>query len=278
MICCDLHTHSRYSDGSDSPAALIRMAEERGLGAIALTDHNTAAGLPEFMEAGERSRVAAVPGCEFSTEFERREVHIVGLFFPKEAWPEINDYVDLLRVAKDNSNRRLIAALRADGYDISYEEVAALTDSSVFNRAHVARVLCAKGVVNSVPEAFSALLDESRGYYKPAKRLNPMTTIRFIKMYGGKAVLAHPFLSLSYDGVRNFLPQAIEAGLDAIETHYSLFDAAATQQAEALATEFGLLQSGGSDYHGKAKPDISLGSGRGNLAVPMSFFEALRRA
>ena len=277
MICCDLHTHSRYSDGSDSPAALIRMAEERGLGAIALTDHNTAAGLPEFMEAGERSRVAAVPGCEFSTEFERREVHIVGLFFPKEAWPEINDYVDLLRVAKDNSNRRLIAALRADGYDISYEEVAALTDSSVFNRAHVARVLCAKGVVNSVPEAFSALLDESRGYYKPAKRLNPLTTIRFIKMYGGKAVLAHPFLSLSYDGVRSFLPPAKEAGLDAIETHYSLFDAAATQQAEALATEFGLLQSGGSDYHGKAKPDISLGSGRGNLAVPMSFFEALRK-
>ena len=276
MNCCDLHTHSLYSDGSDAPAKLIKLAEDAGLGAIALTDHNTAAGLPEFMAAGKQSRVAAVAGCEFTTEYQKREVHIVGLFFPPDAWPEIEDHVDLLRVAKDNSNRRLIDALRADGYDITYEEAAKLTDSSVFNRAHVARVLCAKGQVESVQHAFRTLLDESKGYYVPAKRLNPLLTIRFIKMYGGKAVLAHPFLNLSPVELRTFLPLAKEAGLDALETRYSLFDEGTTCQAEALATEFGLHQSGGSDYHGAAKPDIALGTGRGGLAVPMDFYEALK--
>ena len=276
MKCCDLHTHSMYSDGSFSPAALVKMAEEADLGAIALTDHNTAAGLPEFMAAGAKSRVTAVAGCEFSTEHNGRELHVVGLFFSEDAWPEITDFVELLRVAKDNSNRRLIEALRADGYDVSYEEAASLTDSDVFNRAHVARVLVRKGYFDNIDAAFGKLLKEGKGYYTPAKRLDPFLTIKFIKMHGGKAVLAHPFLSLDDAGLRAFLPLACEAGLDALETRYSLFDEETTRQAEALATEFGLLQSGGSDFHGFAKPDIKVGTGTGSLAVPLEFYETLR--
>lgn len=259
-----------------SPAELVKLAEVKGLAAVALTDHNTSKGLPEFMSAAEQSGVIGVPGCEFSTDYDGTELHIVGLFFPKESWSEIEDYVELAKMAKRNSNRKLIEALQADGYDVSYEEAAALTDSDTFNRAHVARVLLAKGQIESVADAFNTILKEGNGYYVAAKRLSALLTIRFIKSYGGVAVLAHPFLNLDYDGLLRFLPLAKDEGLDAIETLYSTFDEATTGKAFELASMFDLKMSGGSDFHGAAKPDIDLGTGRGNLRVPFEFYEALK--
>ena len=276
MKLCDLHTHSCYSDGSHTPEELVRLAAERGLSALALTDHNTAKGLPEFMRAAADSTVTAVPGCEFSTEYAGREVHIVGLFMPERSWTEIEDFVELMRMAKENSNRRMIDALRADGYAVTFAEAAALTGGDTFNRAHVARVLLGKGYVGSVQEAFRTLLREGGKYYTPAKKLASLAAIRFIKDYGGAAVLAHPFLNFDAPQLAEFLPQAKDAGLDAIETRYSLFDAQETREAEKTAETYGLLQSGGSDYHGAAKPDIELGSGHGSLAVPLDFYESIK--
>ncbi len=276
MKTCDLHCHSYYSDGSFSPAQLVRMAEEKGLSALALTDHNTSKGLREFVDAGEKSGVIVVPGCEFSTDFEGTELHVVGLFFKEESWSEIEDYVELAKIAKRNSNRKLIEALRADGYDVTYEEAASLTDADTFNRTHVARILVAKGQLESVASGFQTILKEGNGYYVPARRLGAYLTIRFIKSYGGVAVLAHPFLNLSYDRLLDFLPVAKAEGLDAIETLYSTFDEETTARAFELAGRFDLKPSGGSDFHGIAKPDIKLGSGRGNLSVPFEFYEALR--
>ncbi len=275
MKTCDLHTHSKYSDGSFSPEELVKSAKEIGLSAIALTDHNTSLGLREFMEAGEKYGVITVPGCEFTTEYNGREIHMVGLFLGEEAWPEIEDYVELAHMAKRSSNIKMIAALQKDGYDITYEEADALTEADGFNRSHVARVLMAKGYVESIKQAFSGLLKEGGGYYTPAKKLGAIVTIRFIKTYGGTAVLAHPFLNLDEDGLREFLPKAKEAGLDAIETRYTEFDEETTRRAESLAKEFGLLQSGGSDFHGEGKANISLGTGFGDLCVPFSFYEDL---
>ena len=275
MKRCDLHCHSCFSDGSLTPTQLVRLAEQQGLSALALTDHNTAKGLPELMQAGKKSEVITVAGCELSTDYNGTELHIVALFMPEQSWQEIEDFVYLMHLAKHDSNLKLIASLNEAGYAITYEEAAALTDADEFNRAHVARVLCEKGYVSSVSEAFEKLLGEERGYYVSPKRISSLAAIRFIKANGGVAVLAHPFFSMNEEGLLTFLPQAKEAGLDAMETHYSTFDATTTQRAEQLAEQFGLKQSGGSDFHGKAKPDIALGSGRGDLVVPFAFYENL---
>ena len=271
---CDLHSRSTFSDGTLTPTQLVALAEKQGLSALALTDHNTSAGLKEFMEAGKNSPVITVPGCEFTTEWNGIEIHIVGLFFREEYWKEIEDFLEFSNLAKANSNRALIANLNKAGYEITEEECAALSAGD-FNRSHVARVLMAKGYVSSVSEAFDKLLKEGLGYYFPAKRITPMAAIRFIKVYGATAIMAHPLLNLNEEQLQVFLPEAKEAGLDAIETHYSKFDDSMTAVLVSLAERFGLKQSGGSDFHGTTKPDIELGTGRGNLFVPHSFYEDL---
>lgn len=276
MKLCDLHTHSICSDGSLPPEQIIRLAEDAGLSAVALTDHNTSKGLAAFMEAGRHSRVIPVPGCEFSTEYDRTELHIVGLFFSPSVWPEIEDHVQLPLLGKQRSNEALIEALQRDGYAVTAQEAAALCGGDVFNRSHVARVLVAKGYADSVKTLMDGLLREGGGYYVPARRLSAIGTIKFIKTFGGAAVLAHPFLNMDEAQLTAFLPEAKAAGLDAIETRYTTFDEATSRKADALAERFGLLPSGGSDFHGDAKPDIALGVGYGNLAVPFSWYESLR--
>ncbi|MBR2742793.1 MAG: PHP domain-containing protein [Clostridia bacterium] len=273
---CDLHTHSNYSDGSLSPAELVALCENAGLSAVALTDHNTAKGLSEFMAAGEKSTVETVAGCEFSTEFEGGEVHIAGLFLPPDTWDEVERYTMQLLIAKKRSNEALIAALNKNGYDVTYDEAAALTDADEFNRAHVARVLFDKGYVNSTKEAFDTLLKEEHGFYVPPKRPDALETVKFIKSCRAVAVLCHPFLNLSRERLPRFLSAAKSAGLDAMETRYSDFDETASREASNIAREYGLKESGGSDFHGAAKPDISPGTGRGPLCVPLEFYEALK--
>lgn len=276
MKTCDLHCHSVFSDGTCTPEELLTQAAEKGLGALALTDHNTSKGLRSFIAAGENSPVTAVPGCEFSTDYNDTELHIVGLFFPRTTWYDIEAYVSHMHERKRQSNVLLIERLRKNGYDITFEEVAASTSADMFNRANVAAVLKSKGYVKSIKEAFQTILSERAGLYVPAKRLDALGTIRFIQDCGAVPVLAHPFLNLDEAGLREFLPIAKQAGLLAMETHYSTFDEPTTRKAEELAELFGLLQSGGSDYHGANKPDISLGTGRGSLCVPYEFFETLQ--
>lgn len=285
MKICDLHTHSNYSDGSLPPAELVRMAENKGLSALALTDHNTAAGLPEFMKAGESSKVITVAGCEFSTEYtlcaddgESRvqELHIVGLFFDESVWGSVEEYVSEHMKNKKISNQNMIKRLQDAGYDITYDEVSAITDAGEFNRAHIARILCRKGYIERPADAFEELLKEGCGFYIPPKRPDVFETIKFIKKNGAVSVLAHPFLELSADELRCFLRAAKPAGLDAIETNYSKFDDEMIKQACAIASEMGLARSGGSDFHGDAKPDVEMGTGRGSLEVPFDYYEDLR--
>ena len=272
---CDLHCHSNFSDGTLSPAQLVKLAGEQGVCALALTDHNTSKGLEEFTQAGRNSGVITVPGCEFSTEWNNIEIHIVGLFFRKRHWVEIEDFLELAKLAKHNSNLTLIENLNKAGYKVSAEEASALTGGE-FNRAHVATLLMKKGYVASVAEAFDTLLQPGGGFYVPARRIPSASAIRFIKTFGAAAVMAHGLLNLTPEQMRDFLPEAKNAGLDAIETRYSEYDENASALSVSFCEEFGLLQSGGSDFHGSVKPDISLGTGRGGLFVPREFYENLR--
>lgn len=276
MRTCDLHTHSVYSDGTWTPSRLIDEAERLGLGAIVLSDHNTVAGLPEFMAAAEGREVEAVPGIEFSSDYDGTELHILALFVMPEYYGVITERMEDFLRRKDESNRRLVENLNRAGYRMDYGQMKARANGYI-NRAHIAAELTRLGYTATIQEAFQQLLQEKHGYYQPPRRMTAYETIRFIKSIGAVAVLAHPFLNLSEQALRSFLQQAVPLGLDAMETIYVSYDAETTQTATRMADEFGLKHSGGSDFHGENKPDIRLGVGKGGLAVPLELLDALKK-
>lgn len=277
MKLCDLHTHSVFSDGTWTPAELLEEAECLGLSAIALTDHNTVAGLPDFMAAARGREVEAIPGVEFSTDFEDKDVHIVALFVRECHYDTVTSVLHDAQMRKEQSNRTLVENLQNAGYAITYENVCKGA-GGVINRAHVAAELVRCGYVSTVKEAFSTLLDPKFGLYSPPKRMTSVEAIGFIKSLGAVAVLAHPLLTMKEEQLRRFLTQAVPAGLDAMETEYSTYDEETTRLARKIAREFGLKRSGGSDFHGDRKPDIFLGSGKGELKVDGYLVEDLRNA
>ena len=264
----DLHTHSTFSDGTYTPTQLIRAAEVSGLTAVALTDHNTIAGLPEFMAAAQGSSVAAIPGTEFSTEYQGTELHILGLFIRPEDYAAVTAVLDEMLMRKEQSNIDLVEALRRADIRLDFGVIKAKTPDGYVNRAVIAAEMLRLGYVDSVQQAFSKWLSPKHGYYVPPKRLDAFEAIRFIKSIGAVAVLAHPFLNLDEAELRAFLAEAKKSGLDGMEVYYPMFGREQTELACAIAGEFGLLPSGGSDFHGANKPHISLGTGRGELAVP----------
>lgn len=268
---CDLHTHSRASDGSYRPAQLIRLAEEAGLSAIALTDHNTLAGLPEFLAAAEGSSVRAIPGIEFSTDWEDAELHIVALFVRPEHSDAIEPILAQGRQWKQESNALLVENLRRAGIPLDFDRVLARTDG-IPNRAHFASELTEMGITGSNKEAFRTLLDPKNGLYVPPIHPPALEVIQLIRDLGAVSVLAHPFLSLKQAAkLRLFLAQA--PALNALETLYPEFTPEQTREARLIAEEFGLLESGGSDFHGDNKTHIQLGQSK----VPLAFLEAMEK-
>ena len=170
----------------------------------------------------------------------------------------------------------LVRALNAAGYAIDYETIKATTPNGFVNRALIGAELTRMGYTESVQAAFKQLLNPECGYYQPSKRIDAYETIAFIKEIGAVAVLAHPFLSMDEAGVRAFLPRAVACGLDGMEVLYPKYDLQTTHLAQDIARQFQLLPSGGSDFHGENKPDIQIGTGKGNLRVPDTYLQALR--
>ena len=275
---CDLHIHSAFSDGTMTPAQLIDLAQQLQVGAVALCDHNTVAGLPEFLDAARDSGVWAVPGIEFSTDYEGTELHILALFVKPQHYAQITARTEQMLRRKEQSNLDLIAGLKTAGIHIDYDAIKTARPDGNINRAVIAAEMVRLGYCGSVKEAFGGWLSEKRGFFHPPERLDALETIRFIRSIGAVSVLAHPFLNLEEDSLRTFLGLAAEAGLDAMEVYYPKFTAEQTALAERLVEEFGLLPSGGSDFHGTNKPDIRLGTGRNNLHIPLSVLKKLAAA
>ena len=271
----DLHTHSTRSDGTLTPAELIAEAKRLGLSAIALTDHNTVAGLPEFLAEARSQGVTAVAGTELSTVYRGREFHLLGLFIPREHFPAVTRLTEDYLARKEQSNRDLVARLTSGGYPLDYEEIQRKNPNSNINRARIAEELVAAGLVPSVKDAFSTLLGEGMGYYTPPERLDFLTAIRFLRSIRALPVWAHPLQYTDEATVHAILPAAVEAGLLAMEVQHSSYDAATIARTRSIADDFGLLYSGGSDYHGTVKPDVRMGTGKGNLRIPDSYFKAL---
>lgn len=277
MKLCDLHTHSTCSDGTLTPTELVKLALEKELSAVALTDHNTVAGLPEFLEAARGTELEAVPGIEFSVDYGDIELHILGLFVKPEHYGPITERVEDMLRRKEQSNIDLVKNLEQAGIFLSYEDIKSATTTGQVNRALIAAEMLRKGYVGSIQEAFSKYLKQSHGYYNPPKRPDAFETIRFIRSLGAVSVWAHPFLNLkTEEAIREFLPEACQAGLQGMEVFYPKFDENQTALALQLVKEFGLQPSGGSDFHGENKPDIQLGSGKGSLSLPITLLEGLK--
>lgn len=273
----DLHTHSIYSDGTLTPEELLDRAEAAGLTAIALTDHNTVAGLPRFMAAAEGRAIEAIPGAEFSVDYQGGELHILGLFLDPPAYEEVEAEMAEGCRRKEESNLALVDALARDGYVLDYEKIKSATPGGKINRAHIAAAMVAAGYIPSVQEAFRTVLAPESGYYTVPKRIDAFRAIAMIRRLGGVSVLAHPYLNLKDDTrLRAFLEEAKPYGLDGMETSYSLFDGEQTARLEALADQLGLLRSGGSDFHGGTKPYLALATGKGELQVPARYYFALK--
>lgn len=272
--CCDLHTHSTFSDGTFSPSQIVAEALRTNLRSVALTDHNTVAGLPELLEAARGTSLEAIPGVEISTGYLGKEVHIVGLFLEQEKYGPLEDFLGVINRRKEESNRALVAALHTAGYELSYAEIRERHQGNV-NRAVIAAELLRKGYIREMKEAFRDVLSAKNGLYTPPERIPAFEAVHFLQSINVVPVLAHPFISLTEGELRAFLAEAKEHGLAAMETRYSTYSPEATAAARAIAQEFGLLESGGSDFHGENKPGIHLGSGTGDLVVPYGFVQKL---
>ena len=271
---CDLHTHSIYSDGTLSPEQLVIKAKEVGVRALALTDHNTVDGIQPFLTAGKNFGVETVAGVEITCDYNGKELHVVALFI-QDCLMDMQKFLEIPKIRKEENNKLLADNLIKNGYDVDYAKIKAQTVGSI-NRVHFANELIKKGYIKSVKEGFDTILSEKAGLYVPAPRLTAFEVIDFIKSKNAVAVLAHPMLDLTEQELFEFLPQAKEHGLDAIEVRYSRYSESTQEFCEKTAKRFGVLMSGGSDFHGENKPDIMLGAGEGNLKVPYEFLEQLR--
>ncbi len=273
---CDLHTHTCHSDGTYTPRELIKAAKGTGLSAIALTDHNTVMGLEAFLSEAEHQGIEAAAGIEFSVEYGKHELHLIGMFIKPEHFGVVLDFIGDVTERKNEANRALIKKLADIGFDIDYDALLAATPDGYVNRAHIAAEMVRRGYTKNFNEAFDGYLSEKSGYYTPPKNPNLFDTLVFLCSIGAVSVLAHPLLQLSREELRALLPLAVEHGLCAIETLYAKYDGETREFSSSLAAEFSLLESGGSDFHGDNKPDQRLGVGTGDLAVPYAFYEKLK--
>lgn len=277
MGIVDLHVHSNKSDGSFTPSELVDYAVEKGLRAFALTDHDTTEGLDEAIAAAKGKEIEVIPGIEFSTEYEGKDIHIVGLYidYKSEVFSrQIQAFVD----SRTERNRKMCANLQNAGIDISYEKLLAAFPDAVITRAHYAKYLLDHGAVNSMPEAFDKYLGDHTRYFVPREKVTPMQAVKLILDAGGIPVLAHPTLYHMSDKRLGLLLYRLKgAGLAAMECIYSTYTPSEERQMKQLADKYGLLPSGGSDFHGTTKPKLDLAVGYGNLAVPEEILTNLKK-
>ena len=270
----DLHVHTNGSDGTFPPAALVQLAAETGLRAIAVTDHDSVHAYAAAAEAGREFGVEIVPGIEISTKFHRA-VHILGYYIDPHS-PELEPVLNWVVQDRDERNEKMAALMAADGLPVSYEQMKARF-GEVVGRPHFARVLVELGLAESINDAFDKYVEKGRKYFVGRNFLSIERSIEIIRAAGGVPVLAHPFqYQLDDAGLRELIEHCMESGLMGMECRYSGYDEEMSAYLLRLAAEYGLVRTGGSDFHGARKSDIRLGEGRGELSVPYAFLEELR--
>ncbi len=274
---CDLHTHTLASDGSDSPEALVKMASQIGLKAVAVTDHDTIDGLCEAIAAGRRYGIEVIAGVELSVVAPKGNMHILGYFIDKSSESLIKT-LKTVQEARKRRNPLIVERLNSMGIPVTMDMLERLSQGGQIGRPHFARALLELGAVKTVQEAFDRFLKRGASAYVPKSVLSPREAIDEIRKAKGIAALAHPF-SLRCDSDEELREIAAELkgyGLSGMECYYSEHSRAFTDRLIDMCKGLDLVVTGGTDYHGKAKPYIRLGEGKGSLSIPYSCVEALR--
>jgi len=275
----DLHTHTTFSDGSLTPTELVQAATALGLSAVAVTDHDTVDGLPEALAAGERLGIRVVPGLEINLEHERVTMDMLGYFLGGCPGDELIEQLAELRVYRDERNTRIVERLADLGVTLDAADLDAAAESGSVGRPHIAEAMVRRGYVGSVTEAFALYLRRGAPAWVDRRRLSLGAALRLLRASGGLPVLAHPgLIRTDLRGLDHLLRDAVKAGLVGLECYYPLHDETAVKAFLVLAGKYGLVDTGGSDFHGSVKPDAHLGVGPGGMAFPDELLAGLRAA
>lgn len=276
MAFIDLHIHSTASDGTLSPRDVVRLAVEQELHAIALTDHDTIGGIAEAADQARQAGIEFLPGIEISCEYPRPgTMHLLGYGIDPSSRP-LRDLTTGLVQARNERNLRMVRRLQEIGIPVTMEEILAEAAGAVVGRPHFAAVLVKKGVVSNRSEAFSLYLGQGGRAYLDKEKLSSRQAIELIHAAGGLAVLAHPsqLHKENFAQLRQEIKSLVDQGLDGIEVIHSDHREALIQELSDLAEDMKLLKTGGSDFHGQAKPHIKLGFAAARR-IPRSYYDSL---
>ena len=275
----DLHCHSTASDGTLSPADVVRLAKQSGLVGLALTDHDTVAGVREATDEARNLGITFIPGIEISCTYPSPgTMHLLGYGVDPDS-PVLREMTRQLIEARDNRNPRIVAKLNELGVAITMQEVEREAGGQVVGRPHIAAVLHRKGYVSSIKQAFDKYLAQGAPAYFDKERMSPKRALELVRESGGLPVLAHPVqLRTTNDAeLERVIKDLLDLGLAGIETIHSDHDEALVEKYSRLAQKYGLLQTGGSDFHGTNKKDIALGSARGRRIPRQLMDDLLKR-
>jgi hypothetical protein len=273
----DLHTHTTASDGSFTPSQLVHHAREKGLRALAVTDHDTIDGNEEALGAGVREGLEVVPGIEISVDYSPGSMHMLGYFIDTES-QRLQEKLAMLQDSRSDRNPKIIEKLNALGLDITYDEVVQTSGGGQVGRPHIAQVLLKKGYTKTIQEAFDKYLGKGAPAYFDKFRLNAEDAIAMITDAGGVPVLAHPFtLKCKNQGeLERLIKHLTDHGLQGLEVYYTEHNEQQITRYRLLAERNNLLLTGGSDFHGANMAGVELGTGRGSLQIPYVLFENLK--
>jgi len=247
----DLHTHSTASDGIYSPTEMLQRAKDIGLRVLALTDHDSTGGLEEAAQTAGKLDIDLIPGIEINTDVSGGEVHVLGYFLDYQQ-AAFQDILRVLRDSRELRGQRMVELLNQQGIHISWKRVREIANGTV-GRPHVARALLEAGYAQTIGEAFDKYIGRGRPAYMPHYKLTPDQAVRLIASANGLPVIAHPLNIPGLVELRNWLPSLCEAGMVGLETYYGQYTAQDEQTLLALAHDYQLIPTGGSDFHG---PDI----------------------
>jgi len=275
MEFVDLHCHSTASDGTLPPREVVRLAKDRGLSALALTDHDTIGGIADASDEAKKIGLDFLPGIEISCEYLPGTMHILGYGVDPKS-PVLTDMTEKLIEGRDNRNPKIVDKLKELGVAITMEEVEAQANGGVVGRPHIAAILVRKGYVTSIKQAFNEYLAPGGKAYFDKERLSSKQALGMILDSGGLPVLAHAFqLRCDNDSqLETVVKNLLDQGLAGIEVLHSDHDPAWVEKTTRLADKYNLLKTGGSDFHGGNKQNIDLGLAAGRR-VPRAFYDAL---
>ena len=273
----DLHTHTTFSDGSQTPTELVEEAAKKGLTAIAVTDHDTVDGLPEAMAAGERLGVEVIPGVEINLEHDRVTMDMLGYFLAGMPTDELQRELTELRAYRVERNDRMLERLAELGLPLSRADLAAAAEEGAVGRPHIGEAMVRRGYVSSISEAFELYLRRGAPAWVDRRRLALGRALKLLRASGALPVLAHPgIIRTDAAGLNHIVRDAARAGLAGIECYYPLHDAETVARCLGLAEKYALVPTGGSDFHGTVKPEARLGVGSLGEPVPDEVLSDLR--